>query len=517
MTMMSVSQTARVPQVRNWARGQKPTLSLIAILMAFLLSPAAWSEGKPNVLVIWGDDVGWFNLSAYNHGLMGYRTPGIDRLAKDGALFTDWYGQQNSTAGFATFLTGQSPYRTGLLKPAEDDAAQSLSAKDPTIASLLADRGYLTGHFGKSDLGSRDRDLPSSHGFDEFFGHVNHFDLRRAGTEADHSFRPRGVLRATAVGRIQDTGALNAKRLQTINEELASAAVAFMQRAAADDQPFFLWFNATRVPATSDAKEGGDAFAAGLVEHDGQVAMLLEQLDEMDLADNTIVVYSSDNGADTHRWPNGGMTPFNSDRSSNRDGAFRVPMLIRWPEVITPGSVHNEPFSHEDLLPTILAAAGDPNIKQQLLDGHRIDGQKFKAHLDGYNLMPFLKGDDEASPREEFFFWTEDGELASLRLDRWKFVFMDQWSHGFEAWQAPTVNLRVPKVIDLRADPFERAESQAGAYEGFWQARTGQIPAAVDFVARHLQTYEDFPSRFAADDARLSKMLEALQANRDAP
>lgn len=513
MTLMSNGQ---VPQMRSGVRGVKFTLSLVAALGALLLSHAAWSEGKPNVLVIWGDDVGWFNLSAYNHGLMGYRTPGIDRLAKDGALFTDWYGQQNSTAGFAAFLTGQSPYRTGLLKPAEEDGAQSLSPKDPTIAALLADRGYMTAHFGKSDLGSRDRDLPSSNGFDEFFGHVNHFDLRSDRAAAHESFRPRGVLRATAVGRIQDTGALNAERLQRINDELASAAVAFMQRAVADQQPFFLWFNATRVPATSDA-QGGDALAAGLVKHDEQVAMLLEQLDEMDLAHNTIVIYSSDNGADTHRWPNGGTTPFNSNRGSNRDGAFRVPMLIRWPEVIAPGSVYNELFSHEDLLPTILAAAGEPHLKEQLLAGHRIDGQKFKAHLDGYNLLPFLQGTAETSPREEFFFWTEDGELAGLRLDRWKFVFMDQWSHGFEEWQAPTVNLRVPKVIDLRADPFEQAETQANAYEKWWQARTGRIPAAVDFVARHLQTYEDFPSRFAADDARLSKMLQALQANTDAP
>lgn len=510
---MVITSVRQATSLREWLRSPRLGLSLLLMLVAAGFSSTAQSQDKPNVLVIWGDDVGWFNLSAYNHGLIGYRTPGIDRLAKDGALFTDWYGQQNSTAGFAAFLTGQSPYRTGLLKPAEDDGALSLSEKDPTIASLLADRGYLTGHFGKSDLGSRDQDLPSNHGFDEFFGHVNHFDLRGDDDVETDSFRPRGVLRATGVGRIQDTGALNAKRLEGINNEVAAAATTFLQRAVAEEQPFFLWINATGVPSSAQV----DAYVTGQAQHDEQVATILNMLDEMDLTDDTIVIYSSDNGADTHRWPGGGMTPFNSNRASNRDGAYRVPMLIRWPGVIDAGTVHNEPFSHEDLLPTILAAAGEPLIKEKLKDGHRIGGQKFKAHLDGYNLLPFLKREDEVSPREEFFYWSEDGDLAAVRLGRWKYVFMEQWSHGFEEWQAPTVNLRVPKIVDMRADPFEQAETESVDYERWWQARTGQIPAAVEFVARHLQTYEDFPSRYAADDARLSKMLQALQANTDAP
>jgi len=499
---------------------------LIATLVA-LSFPLAAAADKPNILVVWGDDIGWFNVSAYNRGMMGYRTPNIDRIANEGALFTDWYGQQSCTAGRAAFITGQSPFRTGLLKVGLPGAAEGLSEKDPTIAELLKNHGYMTGQFGKNHLGDLDEMLPTNHGFDEFRGNLYHLNAEEEPENPDYPqnpefaerFGPRGVIESTADGRIEDTGPLTRKRMETIDEETTDAALDFMERAAAADKPFFLWWNSTRMHVYTHLKEeskdvtGLGVYADGMVEHDGHVGQLLDKLDELGIADNTIVMYSTDNGAEIFLWPDGGMTPFRNEKNSNWDGGYRVPTLIRWPGVIEPGTVYNDVMSHEDMLPTLLAAAGEPDVKDKLLEGHRANGRRFKVHLDGYNLLPYFRGEVEEGPRKEFFYWTDDGQLANLRYGRWKMVFLEQRAHGFEVWQEPLVTLRVPKLIDMRGDPFERADHDAEGYNIWRFDRAFLILPAVGYVAQHLQTYEEFPPRQKPGSFNLSEVLDTLQQN----
>lgn len=501
-------------------------LSLVVTALSFVAGVSQAQE-KPNILIIWGDDIGWSNPSAYHRGMMGYQTPNIDRIAEGGALFTDWYGQQSCTAGRAAFITGQSPFRTGLLKVGLPGAPEGLSEKDPTIAGLLKNYGYMTGQYGKNHLGDLDVHMPTNHGFDEFFGNLYHLNAEEEpespdypkGAEFAKKFGPRGVIKASADGQIEDTGPLTKKRMETVDEEITAGALDFIERAAAAKKPFFLWWNSTRMHVNTHLKPESDGvtglgiYADGMVEHDGHVGELLDKLDELGITDNTIIMYSTDNGAEVFLWPDGGMTPFRNEKNSNWEGGYRVPTLIKWPGVIEPGSIYNDVFSHEDMLPTILAAAGEPDIKQKLLNGYRAIGRNYKVHLDGYNLMPYFSGEASEAPRKEFFYWTDDGQLANLRFDRWKMVFMEQRAHGFGVWEEPLVTLRVPKLFDMRGDPYERAEEDAEMYNIWRFDRSYLILPAVDYVSQHLATYQKFPPRQKPGSFNLTRVLDTLQNN----
>lgn len=502
-----------------------------ALIAGLIAAGSALAADKPNILVIWGDDVGWNNPSCYNRGMMGYKTPNLDRIADEGALFTDWYGQQSCTAGRAAFITGQSPFRTGLLKVGLPGAKEGLSEKDPTIAGLLKNHGYMTAQYGKNHLGDLDSHLPSNHGFDEFFGNLYHLNAEEEPENEDYpadmvladgrtfaeAFGPRGVIKSFADGDIEDTGPLSRKRMETIDDEVTEGAIDFMERAVGADKPFFLWANFTRMHIWTHLKESSEGvtglgvYADGMVEHDKHIGMLLDKLEELGIADNTIIMYSSDNGAEAFSWPDGGTTPFRNEKNSNWEGGYRVPCLIRWPGVIEPGTVYNDIFSHEDMLPTLLAAAGEDDIKEKLLAGHSAIGRDYKVHLDGYNLMPYFKGEVAEGPRREFFYWTDDGNLANLRYDRWKIVFLEQREHGFNVWQEPLIPLRLPKLFCLRTDPFERADHESIFYSEWRVNRAFVLVPAQGFVGRHLATYRDYPPRQRPGSFALDQVLESLQ------
>ncbi len=499
---------------------------------------------RPNILVLWGDDIGWYNVSAYNLGVMGYRTPNIDRIAREGALFTDWYGEQSCTAGRAAFLTGQAPVRTGLTKVGLPGADLGLKPEDPTIAELLKPLGYATGQFGKNHLGDRNEFLPTAHGFDEFFGNLYHLNAEEEPEDPDYPkapefyqrFGPRGVLHSWAteeedstvdpkygpVGkqRIEDTGALTKARMETIDDEVSEVAEAFIRKAVADDKPFFVWWNTTRMHIWTHLKPeaqgvtGLGIYPDGMVEHDEDVGGMLDLLDELGIADNTIVMYSTDNGAEEMTWPDGGTTPFRGEKNTNWEGGYRVPCVLRWPGVIEPGTIRNEVGSHQDWLPTLLAAAGAPDITQELLEGHEAGDRTYKVHIDGYNLMPALAGDAEAWPRREFFYWTDDADLAALRYDSWKINFIEQRAEGLDVWQDEFVKLRFPKLMNVRSDPFEDAEEHSELY-GEWRMRHAYalVPAQA-FVGRYLETFRQFPPRQSPASFSIDQVMENLmQAN----
>jgi arylsulfatase A-like enzyme len=485
---------------------------------------AAQSGRKPNILIIWGDDIGGFNVSAYNQGLMGYKTPHIDRIAREGALFTDWYGQQSCTAGRAAFITGQSPIRTGLTKVGLPGAPEGMKIEDPTIAGLLKPLGYVTGQFGKNHLGDRDETLPTNHGFDEFFGNLYHLNAEEEPENPDYpknpdfkkKFGPRGVIHSFAGGKIEDTGPLTRKRMETVDEEVTTAALGFMDKAVKDAKPFFLWWNSTRMhifthlkPA-SVGKTGLGVYADGMVEHDGMVGQLLDKLKELGIEDNTIVMYSTDNGAETFSWPDGGTTMFRGEKNTQWEGAFRVPCAIRWPGVIKPGTIINDICMHEDMMTTLLAAAGDPNVKQDLLKGRTIDGRTYKVHLDGYNLIPALKGEGEW-PRKEFIYFTDDGNVAALRYENWKVTFLKQNAVGLAVWQKPFEQLRAPSLTNLRMDPFERAEDEdAMGFQRWYVSRMFLIAPAGAYVGQWLQSFRDFPPRQKPGSFNLDRVMEAV-------
>lgn len=504
------------------------------LLLSFgvlLLPLTSFAADKPNILVVWGDDIGWYNISAYNQGVMGYRTPNIDRIAKEGALFTDWYGQQSCTAGRAAFITGQSPMRTGLTKVGLPGAKEGMSEKDPTLAGLLKNHGYMTGQFGKNHLGDRDEHLPTNHGFDEFFGNLYHLNAEDEPENEDYpgdlempngktfreNFGPRGVIKSSADGAVQDTGPLTKKRMETVDEETTAAAIDFMERAARADKPFFLWWNSTRMHIWTRLKEeskgrtGLGVYADGMTEHDGMIGQLLDKLDELGLAENTIVMYSTDNGAEVMTWPDGGTTPFRGEKNTNWEGGYRVPTAIRWPGVIEPGTVDNNLFSHEDMLPTLMAAVGEPDIKEDLKKGGvKAIGRDYRVHLDGYNMLPYLKGEAEP-PREAFFYWTDDGDIAALRYNNWKIVFMEQRAHGLEVWQDPFVVLRFPKLFNLRMDPFERADHEGMGYK-IWRAeRMFVLAPAQMYVGNYLNTFDEFPPRQSPGSFSLGDAAEKLR------
>ena len=498
--------------------------AIMAALLFCALSTSAMSADKPNILVIWGDDIGWFNISAYNHGMMGYKTPNIDRIAKEGALFTDWYGQQSCTAGRAAFLMGQSPIRTGLLKVGLPGAKEGIMEADPTIAGLLKAQGYMTAQYGKNHLGDLDEHLPTNHGFDEFFGNLYHLNAEEEPENPDYpkdpefkkNFGPRGVIKSTADGKIEDTGPLTKKRMETMDEEVTAGAIDFLERAVAAEKPFFLWWNSTRMHIWTHLKPesqgvtGVGLYPDGMVEHDGHIGEILDKLDELGITDNTIVMYSTDNGAELMAWPDGGMTPFRGEKNTQWEGGYRVPMVMRWPGVIEPGTVINEVGSHEDMLPTFMAAVGEDNIKEDLHKGGvRAIGRKYQVHLDGYNLMPALEGEAEW-PRKEFLYWTDDGSLAALRYNQWKVHFLEQRAHGMDVWGDPFVQLRLPKLYTLRGDPFERAEHDSMLYDKWRLERAFVLVPAQAFVGNWLASFKEFPPRQKPGSFSLDQVMEQL-------
>ncbi len=487
---------------------------------------------KPNIVIIWGDDIGTANLSIFTKGMMGYRTPNIDRIAEEGMLFTDYYGEQSCTAGRSAFATGQSVFRTGLSKVGMPGADVGLQAGDPTIAELLKPLGYATGQFGKNHFGDKDKFLPTQHGFDEFFGFLYHLnaceepEMRDYPPEKDfpnfrEHFAPRGVLHTYADGRIEDTGPLTKKRMETIDDEVFEATSEWLDRKVAEDNPFFLWFNTSHMHFRTHAKpeslgQSGrwqSEYHDVMIDHDKIVGAVLQKLDDLGIADNTIVIYGTDNGPHMNSWPDGGMTPFRNEKDSNWEGAFRVPCFVRWPGVITPGTVSNEIVSNLDWLPTLLAAAGEADIKEKLLKGYQAGEKTFKVHLDGYNLLPYFKGEVDKSPRVEFFYFSDDGDLMAMRYDNWKFVFMEQRVAGtLRIWQEPLVTLRFPKLFNLRTDPYERADITSNTYWDWVIEHIYLFLPVQKVVGDFLQTFVEFPPRQKAASFTIDQVLEKLQS-----
>jgi arylsulfatase A-like enzyme len=509
---------------RNVCLKQLCGAAIGALCLALAAVPAYAQAKKPNILVIWGDDIGGFNISAYNRGMMGYKTPNIDRIANEGATFTDWYGQQSCTAGRAAFITGQSPIRSGLTKVGLPGAPEGMKVEDPTIAGLLKPLGYVTGQFGKNHLGDRDEMLPTNNGFDEFFGNLYHLNAEEEPENPDYpksaefkkKFGPRGVIHSFAGGKIEDTGPLTRKRMETVDEEVTTAALGFMDKAVRDNKPFFVWWNSTRMhifthlKPSSEGKTGLGVYADGMVEHDGMVGQLLAKLKELGIEDNTIVMYSTDNGAETFTWPDGGTTMFRGEKNTNWEGGYRVPTVIRWPGVIKPGTVINDIAAHEDMLTTLLAACGDANVKDDLLKGRTVGNRNYKVHLDGYNLMPALKGEAEW-PRKEFIYWTDDGSVAALRYDNWKVTFLKQEAEGLQVWQKPFTALRAPELTNLRMDPFERAQQEnAMGYQRWYMDRMFAIAPAGAYVGQWLQSFREFPPRQKPGSFNLDRVMEAV-------
>lgn len=501
---------------------------------------AAGAQKKPNILIIWGDDIGWFNPSCYHGGIMGYQTPNIDRIAREGARFTDWYGQQSCTAGRAAFIMGQSPIRTGLTKVGLPGSTLGIQPQDPTIAELLKPHGYVCGQFGKNHLGDRNEFLPTVHGFDEFFGNLYHLNAEEEPENPDYpkdpefkkKFGPRGVLHSWATDKddatidpqfgkvgsqkIENTGALTTKRMETVDEEFLDGALKFIDKSHKDGKPFFCWFNSTRMHVfthlkkESQGKTGLGVYPDGMVEHDGQVGQFLKKLDDLGIADNTLVMWSTDNGAEAMTWPDGGTTPFRSEKDTNWEGGWRVPCVIRWPGVIKPGTVSNEICAHEDMLPTILAAAGDEGIVEKCLNGYKAGDKTFKVHLDGYNLIPFFKGDERESPRKEMMYWSDDGELMALRYARWKIHFLEQRNEGMKVWSEPFVRLRFPTLIDLRSDPFEKAPEGSIEYHDWAAHRMFAMVPAQAFVARWISSFKEFPPRQKPASFSIDEVMKKL-------
>ncbi len=485
-------------------------VAVAAVMVLLGMAPMdARAQDKPNILVIMPDDVGWFNISYINRGMMGYKTPNIDRIATGGMFFTDAYAEQSCTAGRSAFITGQHPFRTGLLRVGVPGADIGLRAEDPTLAELLKPLGYMTGQFGKNHLGDKDEFLPSNHGFDEFFGNLYHLNAEEEPENFDYPkdpafrerFGPRGVIKSFADGQIQDTGPLTRKRMETVDEEFLAASLDFIDRAHQQEKPFFVWFNPTRMHVWTRLKPesqgvtGEGIYADGMAEHDGHVGQLLQKLDDLGIADNTIVVFTTDNGAETFSWPDGGTIPFKGEKNTNWEGGYRVPLFVKWPGNIPAGAVSNEMISLQDFVPTLMAAAGEPDIKEKLLNGHQAAGKSFKVHLDGYNFLPHLTGQEESGPRNEFFYFSDDGIPTGIRTGDWKVYFQEQRAHGREVWHDPYFPLRMPKFTNLRRDPFERAEEESGTFDRWMLDRFFLAVPTQQVFAEFLLTFREFPPR----------------------
>jgi arylsulfatase len=470
-----------------------------------LASPQALSQSKPNIVVIWGDDIGVHNISAYNHGIMGYQTPNIDRLAREGALFTDAYAQQSCTAGRASFILGQHPFRTGLLTIGMPGSDHGMPDWAPTIADLLKNQGYVSGQFGKNHLGDRDKHLPTNHGFDEFFGNLYHLNAEEEPETyyypKDEAFRkkfgPRGVIHSYSDGRIEDTGPLTRERMETVDEEFHAAAMNFIDRAHSARKPFFLWYNSTRMHVWTRLKKvaqgrtGIGLYPDGMVEHDDMVGLVLKKLDDLGIADNTIVIYSTDNGAETFTWPDGGITPFHGEKGTTYEGGFRVPLLVRWPGAIKPGTTQNVIFSQEDWMPTLLAAAGEPNIVEKLKKGYQANGKTFRVHADGFNFLPYFKGRANEAPRKSIIYFSQGGELNAVRYEDWKVHFAQTPGNIATGIREVT---GWPAIVNLRADPYEKAMFEAEMGYLRWYADNMWIFVPIQgVIKRFLSTIPDYP------------------------
>lgn len=473
----------------------------------------------PNILVIWGDDIGWSNISAYHRGMLGGSTPNIDRIANEGALFTDYYGEQSCTAGRSAFITGQHPLRTGLLKVGLPGAEIGLQAEDPTIAEILKPLGYATGQFGKNHLGDKDEFLPTAHGFDEFLGNLYHLNAEEEPETyfypKDPAFRkrfaPRGVIHSFADGKIQDTGPLTRKRMETIDQEFTDAALKFMRKSHEEDKPFFIWFNATRMHIWTrlspewDGKSGYGLYADGLMEHDHQVGQLLDELDRLGIADDTIVIYSTDNGSQTGTYPDGGSEPFRGEKGSTWEGGFRVPALIRWPGLVQPGTVINDIFSHQDWFPTLVAAAGVQDIGKKLKDGYTAGDKAFKVHLDGYDQTDLLAGNGPGK-RETVYYFDDNANFNAMRWNDWKIHFALQ----MEGWTGPREPLNFPRMVHLRSDPYETS-LDSGLYTRFFADQLWLFVPVQQEVGKWLMTFRQFPPRQPTASFTVDKMMEYMQ------
>ena len=483
---------------------------LVALcLLVMTVIPASAQQEKPNILIIWGDDIGPFNISAYNRGVMGYKTPNIDRIANDGILFTDAYGDQSCTAGRAGFITGQHPIRTGLTKVGLPGAKEGLHKDDVTIAELLKPHGYATGQFGKNHLGDQDEHLPSNHGFDEFFGNLYHLNAEDEPEHPDYpkdpafkkKFGPRGVIHSFADGKVQDTGPLTKKRMETIDGEVLAKTLNFIDKSHKAKKPFFVWFNTTRMHVWTRLKKesqgvtGQGLYADGMVEHDGHVGQLLDKLDKLGIAENTIVMYSTDNGAELALWPDGGYTMFRGEKNTNWEGGYRVPMMVKWPAKIKKGQVSNEIISMMDWMPTFLAAAGDTKVKSKLKKGMKVGNRKFKVHLDGYNFLPHFMDTSKKGPRKEFIYSSDSGDIVAIRNGDYKIVFREQRAHGLAVWQDPWVALRAPKLFNLRMDPLERMDNEGAGYNQWFAEHMFMFSVGISKVAQFKATFKAFPQR----------------------
>ena len=484
---------------------------------------------KPNILILWGDDIGWYNISYNNRGQMGYRTPNIDRVANEGMAFTDYYAQQSCTAGRAAFLCGQNPIRTGLTKVGMPGADRGLHKEDPTIAELLKPLGYRTGQFGKNHLGDKDEYLPTMHGFDEFMGNLYHLNAEEEPEDPDYPkdpafrerFGPRGVMHCWADGKggqkVEDTGPLTKKRMETVDDETTAAALEFIDKAHAADEPFFVWYNTTAMHFRTHladkhkGKSGQGEYNDAMVAHDEHIGEMLDKLDELGIAEDTIVMYSTDNGVHYNTWPDAGITPFRSEKNTNWEGGWRVPAFVRWPGKIEAGSVANGIVSHQDWLPTILAAAGEPNIKEKLLEGHTIGDMTYNVHIDGFNMLPYFTGEEKESPRESFFYISDDGDVLGIRMGDWKTVLMEQRAHGLQCWAEPFISLRLPKMFNLRRDPFELADHNSNTYWDWVISHAYLIYAMQGIVADEVEAFMKYPPRQKAASFNLDAVMRQIE------
>jgi arylsulfatase A-like enzyme len=488
---------------------------------------------KPNILILWGDDIGWWNISYNSRGQMGYRTPNIDRVANEGVAFTDYYAQQSCTAGRAAFITGQNPVRTGLTKVGLPGAEVGLKKEDPTIAELLKPLGYVTGQFGKNHFGDRDEYLPTMHGFDEFFGNLYHLNAEEEPELPDYpkeidypnfrkKFGPRGVLHCWADGKggqkIENTGQLGKERMETIDDEVTGHALRFIDDSVKNDKPFFLWYNTTAMHFRTHVSEKNKGLSNGqgdyndvMVAHDNHIGEMLNKLDELGIAENTIVMYSTDNGPHYNSWPDAGITPFRGEKNTNWEGGWRVPAFVRWPGKIKAGSVVNGLVCHQDWLPTILAAAGEPDITTKLLNGHQAGDKNFKVHIDGYNMIPYLTGEVKESPRRFFFYFSDDGDVIAIRMDDWKMVLAEQRATRMMCWAEPFVKLRVPKMFNLRRDPFERADDNSNTYWDWIFDHLFLIYGMQALVSQQIANFVKYPPRQKAAAFNLDEVLVQLQ------
>jgi arylsulfatase len=504
--------------------------------MLALATGSSFAAKKPNILVIWGDDVGQTNISAYTMGMMGYQTPNIDRIANEGIIFTDYYGEQSCTAGRSSFIMGQSVFRTGLSKVGLPGAELGQREEDPTIAVLLKDQGYATGQFGKNHLGDRDEHLPTNHGFDEFFGNLYHLNAEEEPENEDYPknpefrkrFGPRGVIRSTADGKIEDTGPLTKKRMETVDDETVAAAIDFIERQTKAKKPWFVWWSGTRMHfRTHVSKEKraeiakkypkADEYTAGMIEHDMHIGQFLKALDKLNIADNTIIHYSTDNGPHYNTWPDAAATPFRGEKNTNWEGGWRVPCAVKWPGVIKPGSISNGIVHHMDWLPTFVAAAGKKDIKKDLLDGYKSKalGRSYKIHLDGYDLTAHLKDPQKVpSPRKEVFYFSDDGDLTALRYLDWKLIFMEQRVEAtLQAWSEPFIPLRIPLIFNLRRDPYERAQVTSNTYYDWLIDRAFLLVPAQAYVGQFLETFKEYPPRQKAASFTLDQVMEKLETS----